>query len=81
MLSFILSGLVDGFIWSRLDKFLHALYHHAQYWILWGLMGLKCPVSLHIIHLGIGLFHATNGHTVGHIASSQLCFTSALLVG
>jgi len=44
-------------------------------------MGLKCPVSLCIIYLGIGLFDATNGQEVGHISSYQLHFTSVLLVG
>jgi hypothetical protein len=73
--------LVGGFRWSRMDGCLHAFISHTHSWILWGLMGLKHHVSLRIIHFSIGLFHATNGRTVGHFASSQLRFTSVLLVG
>jgi hypothetical protein len=49
--------------------------------LLWGLMGLKCLVSLRIVSLGYWVVHATNGHAVGYSASSRLCSISALLVG
>jgi hypothetical protein len=46
-----------------------------------GFNGFEAPcVTVHC-SLGYWVVHATNGCAVGYIASSQLCFISALLVG
>jgi hypothetical protein len=46
-----------------------------------GFNGLEAPCVTAHYSLGYWVVHATNGHAVGYIASSQLCFISVLLVG
>jgi hypothetical protein len=50
-------------------------------WLLWGLMGWKCLVSLLFVHLDFGVVFSTNGRAVGYIPSSQPCFYLNIVVG
>jgi hypothetical protein len=46
-----------------------------------GFNGFETPCVTAHYSLGYWVVHATNGRAVGYIASSRLCFISALLVG
>jgi hypothetical protein len=56
-------------------------YHHTQSLVVMGFTSFEMPCVTAHCFTWVWVVHATKGCTVGYIASSRLCFISALLVG